>query len=152
MSAWTDLERDKHPPTMKTQRGVATAMQWPIDWWEQLQAGITPAVVDGLSTLDLMISANPGLVVVDGLRAFAINRAPATVDEARDAFEEYCQQHPEYRASLITTRLELLEDQVRLQGDQLNQLSALVRRLTAEQMDDDVLLGGDATQAGQASD
>ena len=41
-TAWSDLEAGKHPPTPATQRKIATALQWPIDWLDVVAAGGEP--------------------------------------------------------------------------------------------------------------
>ena len=38
-TAWSALEAGKHPPTTTTQRRVALALQWPIDWLDRVAAG-----------------------------------------------------------------------------------------------------------------
>jgi transcriptional regulator with XRE-family HTH domain len=44
-TAWSDLERGKHPPTPDTQRRVARALRWTIDWFNELSYGRAPRVV-----------------------------------------------------------------------------------------------------------
>ena len=41
-TAWSDLEAGKHPPTPATQRKIATALQWPIDWLDVVTSGGEP--------------------------------------------------------------------------------------------------------------
>jgi transcriptional regulator with XRE-family HTH domain len=39
-TAWSDLERGKHPPSQPTQLAVARAMEWPDDWFDRLLEGV----------------------------------------------------------------------------------------------------------------
>ncbi len=36
-TTWSDLEAGNHPPEPRTQRGVAAAFGWRIDWYDYLQ-------------------------------------------------------------------------------------------------------------------
>lgn len=46
VTAWSDLESGRHAvPLLSTQRGVARALGWPLDWWAVLEAGRVPEPV-----------------------------------------------------------------------------------------------------------
>lgn len=49
---WADLENGKHPPSNRTQRGIAAGYGLPLDWHDQLVAGQDPMAVT--STPDIM--------------------------------------------------------------------------------------------------
>lgn len=49
-TAWSDLERGKHPPTPETQRKIAKALSWSIDWFGDLTRDHEPIVItEGVS-------------------------------------------------------------------------------------------------------
>lgn len=50
-TAWSDLERGKHPPSMDTQRGVAVALGWTPSWYDDLGADETPTESDPVTEL-----------------------------------------------------------------------------------------------------
>jgi transcriptional regulator with XRE-family HTH domain len=41
-TAWSDVEAGKSPPSLATQRAVATALRWPTDWLDQVARGDVP--------------------------------------------------------------------------------------------------------------
>ena len=50
VSAWSELEQDRHEvPSYATQRAVAAALDWPLDWWDRLAAGEDVPSVAGQS-------------------------------------------------------------------------------------------------------
>ena len=67
VTAWLDLEDAKHAPTMKTQRGVAYALDWPFDWCAIMAAGRIPTPVTE-RTVETTPAA-PADVVDSGARA-----------------------------------------------------------------------------------
>lgn len=47
-TAWSDLEAGKSPPSTATQRAVALALQWPVNWLNQIEGSgyVTQQPVD----------------------------------------------------------------------------------------------------------
>ncbi len=147
VTAWFDLEKGKHPPTAATQRGVARALSWPLDWLDSLDAGEAP--VTTVTSTDLFLQANPGMYVSDELREFLAGRQLLDLDEARSAGDEFRQLYPDNGA--VVSRVGLLEQNVTQLQVAVEALAAAVRRLTAQLQDDDDELPGDATPSGRAS-
>jgi transcriptional regulator with XRE-family HTH domain len=51
-TAWSDLEAGKHPPSLKTQRGVAKALDWNRAWAQMVTDGEDPPAVISPATLE----------------------------------------------------------------------------------------------------
>jgi len=50
VTAWSELEQGRHDtPSNATQRAVAAALDWPLDWWDRLVAGEDVPSVAGQS-------------------------------------------------------------------------------------------------------
>jgi transcriptional regulator with XRE-family HTH domain len=115
VSAWSELEQDRHEvPSYATQRAVAAALDWPLDWWDRLAAGEDVPTVAGQSA-----------------DAWAGPPAAETVDERLDRIERMV------RASAATLtrldgRVDVLLEQAEQVAAQLAVLAEQVAALSAE--------------------
>lgn len=81
-TTWSDVESGKRPPGVSTQRAMAQALSWPLDWLEYVQRGETPAVSqsDDVAALRAQVAELSDRVkflqrAVDGLLDVATGRA-----------------------------------------------------------------------------
>ena len=51
-TAWSDLEAGRHPPTPTTQRAVAAALGWQVDWLDVAERGDDPPAPEQVSRTD----------------------------------------------------------------------------------------------------
>lgn len=145
-TTWSDLEADKHPPSPSTQRAVAKALGWQVDWFDRVMAGEAPDFA--VTPFDLYLQANPGLQVTDTLLAFIRANPPRDIEHARELHQRFRWEHPEYD---LVDRVTALEEVVTRQGVLIDRLTEQVLRLEALQDADDETLPG-ATRAGRAGE
>ena len=101
---WSDLEKGVSPPSGNTQRGVARALGWGVDWYDAILAGGEPTEVrqpdgdDVLRRLERLEALVETLreTLTEGLEA---SRYRAEVEAAElDASEDWHdQQHAQIR-------------------------------------------------------
>lgn len=54
-TTWSDIESGtSHAPTDSTQRAIATALHWPLDWLDIILAGGDPVPMEPAEDLDLL--------------------------------------------------------------------------------------------------
>jgi transcriptional regulator with XRE-family HTH domain len=132
-TAWGELEANIRTPSLSTQRGVATALGWPVDWMDRLTAGepvvAEPSLLERLAAYynqrgEIMELTPGSMEVLSEFRHFD------PVQPVVKRLEAYWLENPVERPGGLITPLDV--DDVR---HRVERLERLVKRLF-EQLDE----------------